>query len=218
MVPILTDENFEKEIQGIDKPVLVDFFATWCGPCSVLTPILEKIAEDLEGKIILIKVDLDNIPLAAQKFGIDRIPTVVLFKSGKPVSGFVGLRAEGVIREWLENTIKENEKSTANPSSSADGKQEKIEEFIKEYEEYAQQNGFKLNPDRKVVERLVIGMLENEKKYGARYCPCKRITGNLEEDRLKICPCQFMRKEIEEQGHCFCGLFLKRDENEKPSS
>ncbi len=84
-----------------------------------------------------------------------------------------------------------------------------IEEIIKEYEEYAKQNGFKLNPNRKVVERLVMGLLENEKKYGKRYCCCRRVTGNPEEDEKIVCPCQFMQKEIEEQGHCFCGLFVK---------
>ncbi len=84
-----------------------------------------------------------------------------------------------------------------------------IEEIIKHYEEYAKKNKFKLNPNREVVRRLVLGMLENEKKYGFRYCPCRRITGNPEEDKPKICPCQFMHKEIEEQGHCLCGLFVK---------
>ena len=74
---------------------------------------------------------------------------------------------------------------------------------------YAEKNGFKLNPDREVVERLIKGMLENEKKFGERYCPCRRVTGNKEEDKGKICPCQFMRKEIEEQGRCLCGLFWK---------
>ncbi|MBU2539926.1 thioredoxin [Patescibacteria group bacterium] len=105
MTTILTDENFEKEIQDINKPVLVDFFATWCGPCAILGPILEKIANELKDKIVLIKVDLDNVPLIAQKFGIDRIPTVILFKAGKPVDGFMGLRVEGDIKEWLEKII-----------------------------------------------------------------------------------------------------------------
>ena len=89
----------------------------------------------------------------------------------------------------------------------------KIEELIKQYEEYAQKNGFRLNPGKGIVERLVKGLLENEKKYGARYCPCRRIAANKEEDRPKICPCQFMRNEIEEQGHCLCGLFFRKDYN-----
>lgn len=108
MIPILTDENFEKEIQNTGKFVLVDFFAAWCNPCSILAPILEKIAEDLKEKIILIKADLDNIPLTAKKFGIDRIPAVFLFKNGKPAGSFVGLKEEEDIKEWLENVIKKN--------------------------------------------------------------------------------------------------------------
>jgi len=85
----------------------------------------------------------------------------------------------------------------------------KVENLIESYGKYAEVNGFKLNPNREAVERLIKGMLENEKKYGFRYCPCRRISGNPEEDRKKICPCQFMRKEIEEVGHCLCNLFLK---------
>ncbi|MFA5877761.1 MAG: thioredoxin [Candidatus Staskawiczbacteria bacterium] len=106
MSTIITDENFDREIQSSGQFVLVDFFATWCGPCSVFAPILEKVAEDLKGKIVLIKAELDNIPITAQKFGIDRIPAVILFKDGKPVSGLVGLRTEDFIKEWVENIIK----------------------------------------------------------------------------------------------------------------
>ena len=126
-MPELTDQNFEKEIQNAKIPVLVDFFAPWCAPCFVLTPILEKLAKDLEGKIFLTKANLDDIPLAAQKFEIDRIPTVILFKNGKPVGGFIGLRPEIVIREWLENMLKEN------PSTD-------IEKIVKEYQDYANKN------------------------------------------------------------------------------
>jgi len=85
----------------------------------------------------------------------------------------------------------------------------KVENLIESYRKYAEANGFKLNPDKKVVERLVKGLLENEKKYGAKYCPCRRVTGNKEEDKPKICPCQWHREEIEKDGHCFCGLFVK---------
>jgi len=103
---ILNDENFEIEIKKIDKPVLVDFFTVWCEPCSILGPILEKVAEELKDKITLLKVNLDDIPLTAQKFGIDRIPTVVFFKDGKPASGFVGLRSESDIKQWLKELTK----------------------------------------------------------------------------------------------------------------
>jgi len=88
-------------------------------------------------------------------------------------------------------------------------KREKIEKLIQECEKYAKENGFKLNPNRKVVETIIKGLLANERKYGAKYCPCRRITGNPDEDKKKICPCVFHRQEIKEQGHCLCGLFVK---------
>jgi len=198
----LTDENFEKEIQIAEKPMVVDFWAEGCGPCFVLGPILEKVANEFEGKFILAKVNLAEARNVAQKYGIERIPMIVLFKNGKPVSGFVGVRPEPVVRELLDKMLKENENENENPLAGG-------EELIKEYEEYAEKNGFKLNPNREVVERLIKGMLENEKKFGERYCPCRRITGNKEEDKGKICPCHWHREEIERDGHCVCGLFVK---------
>ena len=86
---------------------------------------------------------------------------------------------------------------------------EEIEEIIKKYEIYARENGFRLNPNREVVERIVKGLLEREKEFGVRYCPCRRITGNKEEDKKMICPCIFHQKEIEKFGHCLCGLFVR---------
>ncbi len=84
-----------------------------------------------------------------------------------------------------------------------------IEEIIKSYQEYAEKNGFRLNPDKQVVEMLVKGLLANEKKYGVRYCPCQRVTGNSEKDKSKICPCQRCPEEIKRNNRCFCGLFVK---------
>ncbi|MCX6718526.1 MAG: thioredoxin [Candidatus Staskawiczbacteria bacterium] len=108
MKTILKDEEFEKEINSTGKFVLVDFFATWCGPCQVLGPILEKLSESFEGKIVFAKADVDNVPKTAQKFSVEKIPTVILFKEGKVVSGFVGLMPENSIKEWLENILTKN--------------------------------------------------------------------------------------------------------------
>ena len=190
----LNDQNFEQEVKGAKLPLLVDFFAEWCSPCSVMGPILEGIAEEFEGRMILAKANLDNTPQAAQKLGIDRIPTIILFKEGKAIDGFIGLRSEPQIKEWLEERL---------------GGKDPIDEIIKEYEDYALKNGLKLNPDRNIVRRIIKGMLENEKKYGKRYCPCRRVSGNLKEDSLKICPCSWHKEEVDKSGQCTCGLFQK---------
>ncbi|MCK4781909.1 ferredoxin:thioredoxin reductase [Candidatus Parcubacteria bacterium] len=84
-----------------------------------------------------------------------------------------------------------------------------VEKIIEEYKKYAEENGFKLNPNKEVAESLVKGLIAREKKYGARYCPCRRVTGNKEKDKLKICPCPQHKKEIKQMGHCYCNLFVK---------
>jgi len=86
--------------------------------------------------------------------------------------------------------------------------QEIIEKLIKEFKEYAMANGFQLNPDEKTVERVINGLLKNEEKYGKKYCPCRRVSGN-EEDSKKICPCFWHKDEIKKDGHCFCNLYVK---------
>jgi thioredoxin len=140
---ILTDENFEKEIRITDKMALVDFYATWCEPCSLLAPILEKLAKEFEDKIVLLSANVDSTRQNAQKFQVDRIPMVVLFKNGWPISAFAGFKPEPVIKEWLEKMIQDNL-----PTESSEDNQDKIEEMIKNFSEYAQKNGFQLNPDR----------------------------------------------------------------------
>jgi ferredoxin-thioredoxin reductase catalytic chain len=85
----------------------------------------------------------------------------------------------------------------------------KEEELIKKYEEYAKENGFKLNPNAKVVEGIVKGLLVREEKFGERYCPCRRATGDKEEDKKIICPCIYHKEEIEKDGQCQCSLFIK---------
>ena len=77
--------------------------------------------------------------------------------------------------------------------------------------EYAKKSGFKLNPDKKIVALLIRGMVINKLKYGEFYCPCRRVTGDPEKDRLIICPCAYHKEEIERFGKCHCGLFVKGD-------
>lgn len=105
----LTDENFNEKISKTDKPVLVDFWMIGCGPCMLLSPVMEKLEGEFSDKVIFTKANLDDVPFAAQKYGINAAPTVVLFKGGKPDSGFVGLRQESEIRAWLEKDSKNNE-------------------------------------------------------------------------------------------------------------
>lgn len=88
----ITTENFEKEVLNSEVPVLVDFFATWCGPCKMMSPVVEEIAKEMEGKAKVYKVDTDEEQNLAIKYGIMSIPTFIVFKNGEPVSKTVGMR------------------------------------------------------------------------------------------------------------------------------
>ena len=85
------------------------------------------------------------------------------------------------------------------------------EELRKISEDYAKSQGFKLNPNEQIVNAILDGLLKNEKEHGFRYCPCRIVTGNKEEDKKKICPCFWHKDEIKEMGHCHCNLFVKGD-------
>jgi len=203
---ILNDENFEKEIKEAKFPVLVDFFAVWCEPCSMLAPILEKTAKEMDGKFILAKANLDESPLIAQKFGVEKIPTVILFDKGEPINGFVGLAGEDSIKEWIKGALEKREDKTKNVNEI---EEKEIEKIKKQFSDFAKESGFNLNPDEKTVERIIKGLLANEKKYGKKYCPCRRVIGDQKQDEEKICACIWHKDEIEKDGKCFCGLYVK---------
>ena len=188
METILNDNNFDEMVNGAAKPVIVDFFATWCEPCSMIAPILEKVAHDYEGRVVL-----------------NQIPTVVLFSNGTPVSGFIGVRPEEIIKEWLEKALKEIQ--TTAPESGDD--RNKADSLIRDYIVHAQKNNINLNPNQESVHRIISGLFANEKKYGEKYCPCRRVTGNKEEDKKNICPCVYHLDEVKKDGHCLCNLFVK---------
>lgn len=86
----VNDSNFEKIVLKSDKPVIIDFWAEWCGPCRMVSPIVEEISEDFKGKVIVAKVDVDSNPGISSKFGIRNIPTIMFFKDGKMVDKQVG--------------------------------------------------------------------------------------------------------------------------------
>jgi thioredoxin 1 len=100
----ITDANFE-EILGSDKPVLVDFWAEWCGPCRMVGPIVEELASDYEGKAVIGKVDVDTNPEVSAKFGIRSIPTLLVFKGGEIVDKQIGAVPKNILSQKLDAQI-----------------------------------------------------------------------------------------------------------------
>jgi thioredoxin 1 len=98
----VTDTTFEQEVLKAEVPVLVDFWATWCGPCRMLAPIIEEIAREQAGKLKVVKVDVDENPRIAQQYGIMSIPTLILFKGGKPVERLVGYMPKAQLLRSLQ--------------------------------------------------------------------------------------------------------------------
>jgi thioredoxin 1 len=103
MQPIeITDANFGDEVEQSDIPVLLDFWAVWCGPCKMVAPIVEELANEYDGKVKIGKVDVDNNQQTAMKFGIRSIPTLLVFKDGKVVDTIIGAVPKGHIAEKLD--------------------------------------------------------------------------------------------------------------------
>ena len=101
----ITEQNFESEVLQADHPVLVDFWAEWCGPCRTLGPVIESLAGQYGGKVSIGKVDVDSNQKLAMRFGIRSIPTVMLFDNGQVVSNFVGVRARGEYEQAIDNVL-----------------------------------------------------------------------------------------------------------------
>ena len=102
---VLNDDNFPTEVLEADVPVMVDFYATWCGPCKALTPIVEQLAGEYEGRIKVGKINIDDAPQTPVQFAVRAVPTIVFFKGGQAVNTLVGLKQESELRSQIESLL-----------------------------------------------------------------------------------------------------------------
>ena len=104
MVKHVTSEELEELIKG-DKPVVCDFWATWCGPCRMLAPVFETVSEKFADKAVFVKVDVDENEAAARKYGISSIPDIILFRDGKPAAANLGFVPEAALAAFVEKNL-----------------------------------------------------------------------------------------------------------------
>jgi thioredoxin 1 len=101
----VTDASFDKDVIGASGPVLVDFWAEWCGPCKMIGPSLEEISDELGEKVTIVKLNIDDNPDAPAKYGVRGIPTMILFKNGAPAATKVGAAPKSQLKGWLEGEL-----------------------------------------------------------------------------------------------------------------
>ncbi len=101
----VSDESFEADVLRANAPVLVDFWAEWCGPCKTIAPALEDLAKDYSGKVVVAKINIDENPLTPQRYNVRGIPTLMLFKGGQVAATKIGALPKGKLYEWVDSVI-----------------------------------------------------------------------------------------------------------------
>ena len=104
-VKSIKEKEFESEVINSDKPVLIDFWAQWCGPCKEIAPILEEIADEMQDIIKVVKINIDENPNIPNKYGIQSIPTMIIFKKGQPISTKIGVAIKSEVKTWIETSV-----------------------------------------------------------------------------------------------------------------
>lgn len=102
MAKVINSSEFEGNVLNSSEPVLVDFFATWCGPCKMVAPVIDELSEEFKGKVKMFKVDIDRSAELAQKYGIQGVPTLMIFKDGKTVDKIVGFQPKEILKSKLQ--------------------------------------------------------------------------------------------------------------------